>query len=215
MTYDPDKKDKIYLENVEKIGNSTQNIHIIKNVVSKEEHEKLISFAIKIEQWEKQPWGVYRLSSHKMPNEIVEILSKIFKIAYDTFVKIYDVEVEPPKEKLFNIVKFEEGYAMNLHVDTLSVSSLHLASVYYINDDYHGGEIRFPDHDLTIKPNANTLVLFPGNENYWHETLEVTKNNRYTSTKFFQFAKSTFSGQIPKEHYGRIEYDRLKAHKKS
>ena len=204
MTINRDEKDKIYLDNVEKIGNSVNNIHIIKNVLSEEEHEKLLNFATNITEWEKQPWGVYRFMSPRMPENIVSILSKIFEIAYGTFVKIYDVEIDHPGEKQFNIVKFEEGYAMHLHVDTMSVSALHLASVYYINDNYSGGEIRFPQHNLTIKPDANTLILFPGNENYWHETLEVTKNNRYTSTKFFKFTGSTFSNYKQKEDYDRI-----------
>lgn len=208
MIIDPDKKDKVYLENVEKIGNSTKNIHIIKNVLPKEEHEELLNFAKSISKWEKQPWGVYKFDSTQMPNKVVETLSKISQIAYENFIVLYDVDVSYQENNLFNIVKFEEGYAMHLHVDTLSVSSLHLASVYYINDDYSGGEINFPDHNLTIKPDANSLLLFPGNENYWHETLEVRENNRYTSTKFFKFSNSTFSGQTPKNHSAKEYYGR-------
>jgi hypothetical protein len=208
MIIDPDKKDKVYLENVEKIGNSTKNVHIIKNVLPKKEHKELLNFAKSISEWEKQPWGVYRLVSTQMPNEIVKILSKIFQIAYGNFIMLYDVDVSYQENNLFNIVKFEQGYAMHLHVDTLSVSSLHLASVYYINDDYSGGEINFPDHNLTIKPDANSLLLFPGNENYWHETLEVLENNRYTSTKFFKFSNSTFSGQTAKNHSEKEYYGR-------
>lgn len=206
MIVDPDKKDNIYLENVEKIGNSTKNIHIIKNVLPKEQHEELLNFAKSISKWEKQPWGVYKVGSKKMPNSVVESLSKIFQIAYENFITLYDVDISYQEDNLFNIVKFEEGYAMHLHVDTLSVSALHLASVYYINDDYSGGEINFPDHHLTIKPDANSLLLFPGNENYWHETLEVLENDRYTSTKFFKFSNSTFSGQTPKKHSEKEYY---------
>jgi hypothetical protein len=205
MTIDPDEKDKIYLENVKKIGNSVNNIHIVKNVLSEEEHKKLLNFATEITEWEKQPWGVYSFMSPRMPEDIVKTLSKIFEIAYGTFVKIYDVKVEHPGKNPWNIVKFEEGYAMHLHVDTMSISQLHLASVYYINDNYSGGEIRFPQHNLTIKPDANTLILFPGNENYWHETLKVTKNVRYTSTRFFRFSGSTFLGAEPKQQYGKID----------
>ena len=209
MIVDPDKKDNIYLENVAKIGNSTKNIHIIKNVLPKEEHEKLLNFAKNISEWEKEPWGVYKFLSTQMPNNIIETLSKIFQIAYENFITLYDVDVSYQKNNRFNIVKFEEGYSMHLHVDTLDVSSLHLASVYYINDDYSGGEINFPDHHLTIKPDANSLLLFPGNENYWHETLEVTGSNRYTSTYWFQFSGSTFSGQESKKHSGKEDYGKI------
>lgn len=208
MTIDYNEKDEIYLKNVEKIGNSVKNIKIVENVLIKEDHQKLVNFAKNVSKWEKQPWGVYRIISKEMPNHIVEILSKIFKTAYENFIEMYDIKIEPASE-LFNVVKFEKGYAMHLHVDVLSVSALHLASVYYINDDYSGGEINFPDHDLTIKPNANSLMLFPGNENYWHETLKVKENTRYTSTKFFKFSGSTFSAQTPKDHSEKEYYDRF------
>lgn len=208
MTIDYNEKDKIYLKNVEKIGNSVKNIKIVENVLIKEDHQKLVNFVKNFSKWEKQPWGVYRIISKEMPNHIVEILSKIFKTAYENFIEMYDIKIEPVSE-LFNVVKFEKGYAMHLHVDVLSVSALHLASVYYINDDYSGGEINFPDHDLTIKPNANSLILFPGNENYWHETLKVKENTRYTSTKFFKFSGSTFSDKIRKDHSEKEYYDRF------
>jgi len=208
MTIDYNEKDEIYLKNVEKIGNSVKNIKIVENVLIKEDHQKLVNFAKNVSKWEKQPWGVYRIISKEMPNHIVEILSKIFKTAYENFIEMYDIEIEPTSE-LFNVVKFEEGYAMHPHADVLSVPALHLASVYYINDDYSGGEINFLDHDLTIKPNANSLILFPGNENYWHETLKVTENTRYTSIKFFKFSNSTFSSQTPTGHSGKEYYDRF------
>lgn len=199
------KKDEIYLKNVQKIGNSIENIHIINNVISKKEHKQLLNFAINIKEWEKQPWDVYSFFSPKMPLEIVNILSKIFKTAQDYFTKLYDIDINTQQK--FNIIKFEEGYSMHLHADVLSYAQLHIASVYYINDDYEGGEINFPDHNLTIKPEANSLILFPGNENYWHQTFKVIGKNRYTSTKFFQFTGSTFYGQ---QGNGKNTYKELK-----
>lgn len=193
MIKNPCEKDEIYLKNVAKIGDSAQNIHVINNVISEKEHRELLNFAINIKEWSKQPWGVYSFFSNQMPQKIVDILSKIFKIAHENFVKLYDVDINT--HQAFNIVKFEDGYSMHLHADILSYAELHLASVYYINDDYGGGEINFPDHDIIIKPEANSLILFPGNENYWHETLKVIGKDRYTSTKFFQFTGSTFFGR--------------------
>ena len=69
----------------------------------------------------------------------------------------------------------------------------HIASVYYINDDYEGGEINFPDHNLNIKPKANSLIIFPGNENYVHEVRKIIDKDRYTSSMWFQYTGSTFN----------------------
>ena len=181
------------MANVEKIGNSTKNIHVINDVVSQDEHKKILDFVINVKGWNEQPWGVDSLFSQEIPKEINNILSKIFEVAYNNFVKFYDVDISTLQT--FNVVRFKEGYSMHLHADVLSYAELHLASVYYINDDYEGGEINFPDHNLMIKPKANSLILFPGNENYWHETLKVVGKDRYTSTKFFKFTGSKFHGR--------------------
>lgn len=40
------------------------------------------------------------------------------------------------------------------------------AFVYYLNDDYAGGEIFFPDQDYTFKPKQGDFIGFPGD--WWH-----------------------------------------------
>ena len=93
------------------------------------------------------------------------------------------------------MVKFVKGFYLVPHVDTLSSEGNHMASVYYINDDYTGGEIDFPGHNLTIKPKANSLIIFPGNENYVHGVNKIIDNDRYSSAMWFQFTGSTFDKQ--------------------
>lgn len=52
--------------------------------------------------------------------------------------------------------------------------------VVYINDDYEGGEIFYPQKDISIKPKALSLVMHPGNKEYEHGVKEVFKTNRYS-----------------------------------
>jgi len=52
--------------------------------------------------------------------------------------------------------------------------------VVYINEDYEGGEIFYPQKDLSIKPKALSLVMHPGNKEYEHGVHEVRKTNRYS-----------------------------------
>lgn len=49
---------------------------------------------------------------------------------------------------------FKEG-----HRDRGGDESIEFGCVYYINDDYEGGEIIYPDLQISIKPKANTLIL--------------------------------------------------------
>ena len=136
------------------LGNSVDNIQITENVLSKEEHKQLLDYTINVNSWETQPWGVKILLSKEMPEEIINILEKIFKIAHK---------------------KCTAG---------------DFATIYYINDDYEGGEINFMDHNLKIKPKANSFITFPSNSDYWHEVLENTVKERYSSTLWFKFVGS-------------------------
>jgi hypothetical protein len=52
--------------------------------------------------------------------------------------------------------------------------------VVYINDDYEGGEIFYPNKDIAIKPKARSLVMHPGNKEYEHGVKEVFRTNRYS-----------------------------------
>ena len=55
------------------------------------------------------------------------------------------------------------------------------STIIYLNDDYEGGEIYFPNLNFTYKPKKGDAIIFPCNtENYDHGVKEVTSGNRYT-----------------------------------
>lgn len=193
MINDPSEKDEIYLSNVAKIGNALENIQYLEDVLSKEEHSLLLNYVKNRESWNHEPWEAKTVGSSEMSKEVFEILDKVFKLVYKESTNLYGVTIDPFEEYKLNLIKFEKGFSLNKHVDTLSSEANHIASVYYINDDYTGGEINFPDYNLKIKPKANSLVIFPGNENYLHEVLTIQDGSRYSSSMWFQFTGSTFN----------------------
>lgn len=193
MITNPSQKDKVYLENVKKIGDSTENIQYLQNILSEEDHKVLINYVKSCRSWKEQPWLSQTIESENLPQEILEMLNNIFEIVYKKCVDFYNVDINYFKNSELHLVKFVKGFWLVPHVDTLSSERNHIASVYYINDDYTGGEIVFPDHNLKIKPKANSLIIFPGNENYLHEVLEIVDKDRYSSAMWFQFAGSTFN----------------------
>jgi hypothetical protein len=201
MIENPSEKDEIYLANVAKIGNSVDNIQYIKNVLSEQEHAMLLEYVKNYESWNEEPWGSRTIRSNQMPEHFLDMLEKVFKVVYENATSLYKVEIDHFNRGGLHLVKFVEGFSLMPHVDTMSDESLHIASVYYINDDYEGGEIRFPNHDLTIKPEPNSLIIFPGNENYLHQVIKITKNNRYSSAMWFKFTGSSFSKKS--EWYGQ------------
>lgn len=178
-----------YLENLENLANKIQ---VTENVLSKEEHQKLLDYAISINSWQIQPWGVKFFVSKEMPDEIVDILDKVFRIAYKKCTDLYNAKLRVFERSEVHLIKFDEGYTMNKHVDTAG----DFATIYYINDDYQGGEINFPDFNLKIKPKANSFITFPSNQDYLHEVLENTVKERYSSTLWFNFEGSVYRGNI-------------------
>lgn len=204
MIEQPSEKDEIYLANVSKIGNSVKNIHYMENILSTEEHNKLLDYARSFNSWYDEPWEAKSIRSSMLSEEIYDLLRKVFTFTYEKAKKEYDVEINLFQNNAVQIVKFVKGFSLQPHADTLSVEMLHIASVYYINDDYLGGEINFPEHNLKIKPKANSLILFPGNENYIHEVLEIIDGDRYSSAMWFQFTGSTFN---KKAEWNNVIYD--------
>lgn len=52
--------------------------------------------------------------------------------------------------------------------------------VVYINENYSGGEIFYPQKNISIKPKAKSLVMHPGNKEYEHGVNEVFDAVRYS-----------------------------------
>lgn len=174
------------------IGNSVENIHIAENVLSIDDHRRLLSYAENAESWRTQPWGVKVLPPSEIPEEISNILDKVFITAYQKCVDFYNVDLYSFKNKNTPLVRFEKNYRMNEHADTAG----DFAVIYYINDDYEGGEINFMDHNLKIKPKANSFVMFPSNSDYWHEVLENKMKERYSATQWFKFTGSSIERPV-------------------
>jgi hypothetical protein len=56
--------------------------------------------------------------------------------------------------------------------------------VMYLNDDYEGGEIDFPDHGISIKPEAGSIVVF-SSEGVLHDPKPTLSGTKYMVPLFF------------------------------
>ena len=82
-----------------------------------------------------------------------------------------------------HIARFGEGYGMHEHFDSTKPNDI--ATLIYLNDDYAGGEIYFPDYGISIKPTAGDLVCFPDTPEYIHGVTAILSGTRYTSPRWF------------------------------
>jgi hypothetical protein len=60
-----------------------------------------------------------------------------------------------------------------------------IAGLFYLNDDYEGGELYFPQHDIEFKPKAGAAYFFPGDKNYLHGVKEIKSGIRYVIPFFW------------------------------
>ena len=64
-----------------------------------------------------------------------------------------------------------------------------LNSLIYYNDDFTGGELYYPQHDLEIKPEPGLGVAHPGDINYLHGVKKVLDGERFTTPSFYTITK--------------------------
>jgi predicted 2-oxoglutarate/Fe(II)-dependent dioxygenase YbiX len=55
-----------------------------------------------------------------------------------------------------------------------------ISVVYFLNDDFEGGELEFPELKLKVKPESGTMICFPSTHQYHHGVNKVTSGNRFT-----------------------------------
>lgn len=99
-----------------------------------------------------------------------------------------------------------DGHALSWHYENhpecdFESRWITLGIVLYFNDDYDGGELIFKHKPVTIKPKKNSLMVFPGSEEYTHAVTAVTGKERIVfsafvySTDYWDILKR--SGLIP------------------
>ena len=115
-------------------------------------------------------------SLNKNNPAIAPIVSGLFERLKPIVEEFYKVEVIPTGP---TIVRWLPGQLQNPHAD----KELHegpdaglpndfpnydLSSLFYLNEDYEGGELYFPLQGVKFKPKKGAAYFFPGDKNYIH-----------------------------------------------
>ena len=130
---------------------------------------------------------------------ISPVIAGLFKRLKPIVEDFYKVEVIPTGT---TIVKWLPGQFQKPHAD----KELHegpdagtpndfpnydLSSLFYLNDDYEGGELYFPLQDVKFKPKKGAAYLFPGDKNNVHGVTEIKSGLRFTCPFFWEIVKHT------------------------
>lgn len=198
-------------------GNSADMIQAREDFMTKEELEVLSNFARNITVWDvsethynedgtiiydsdywKDRVANYNTIMKQEPTgKIVGMINELvarLKIEVDDFFKVYAMPTNPA------MVRWLPGQLQMPHAD----KELHegdnaglpndfpyydLAGLFYLNDDYEGGELYFPQHNIEFKPKAGAAYFFPGDKNYLHGVKEIKSGIRYTIPFFWTITK--------------------------
>jgi predicted 2-oxoglutarate/Fe(II)-dependent dioxygenase YbiX len=79
----------------------------------------------------------------------------------------------------YQLLKYKTGQEYKAHADGGTDIGRAISAVLYLNDDYEGGEIEFPNFGVKLKPKSGTLVLFPSTYPYAHIAHPVIEGTKY------------------------------------
>lgn len=184
-------------------------IFLIKNFLLDEEVSSILQIASDStqEDWESHYMeGVIEMAKLKfgrtdIDNLIEEGLYQITTNWIDKALKIKDeklkLSISKRSQELFNFVDYlhfngcgtiqrqYEGVPLIDHVDNHTDNSLEYAAVFYLNDNYNGGEVYFLNQKIELKPPKKSLLIFPTSEKWRHGVKEVLSGpTRYVIPSF-------------------------------
>jgi len=115
-------------------------------------------------------------------SELIDLHEEIYqklKYCIDDYARYWGINVV--YYEAFNFVKYEgSGTHFNIHADHGPAYNCTVSAVIYINDDYEGGDLKFPRLDnLVYKPKVGDIAVFPSNYIYEHASLPIESGTKY------------------------------------
>lgn len=90
----------------------------------------------------------------------------------------------------WSLLRYEKNNNFHNHFDDCYEYPRVVSATIFLNDDFEGGELVFPNHDVTIKPEAGKIVLFSSAFPFIHRVNPVLRGTRYAAVKWFRHASA-------------------------
>lgn len=174
-------------------------IYIYENVL--EDPKKYIDFAMTQENWYDAKVFADRSENASVVNKVRNNSFLNLEIGFDKPIEwfeigslIFSYTKKYAEENEFSFSGMEplvmlhyksgEGF-YNPHIDHHDTAPRVCAALLYLNDVEEGGETHFVNFDISIKPKAGTLVLFPGNYPYLHGAKTPLSGDKFAVVTWF------------------------------
>ena len=184
---------------------NNKDIIVFKNVIKKNDCQFIIDAIEKRCQWEdattfgkiedyRKTKIVYLTQIFGIHSELFQahsILGYAFKTCVEQLMKIYkykfnDIATTHFKyngDEGFQILKYEPNNYYKEHIDggfNLEIKRT-VSFVFYLNDDFKGGETYFPRQGITVSPSIGDVLIFPSTYTYPHIAQQITEGTKYSA----------------------------------
>jgi hypothetical protein len=186
------------------------NIHVLDNFVANSDIGAIMSLALNIDLWSNDTVSRYDEAGNVVYDADAwvdttcgaDLLFIIDPLAY-LILEATALRVMCAAETLLNcrlsfrepsLVRYtDKSRTGQLHADKenvdgtpkLGMEDYDVSAVIYHNDDFTGGDLVFPQHDLRVAPSPGKVVIFPGDATHLHYVDIITSGSRWSSPLFF------------------------------
>lgn len=119
-----------------------------------------------------------QITSNPVLQNIHNQFNMLLLAATSNYVKRYEIQ-EGLWHEPYGVLRYNGGEEYKAHYDGGSDMGRCISALVYLNDDYTGGEIEFPNFNVKIKPQAGMLILFPSTFPYTHIAHPVIEGTKY------------------------------------
>lgn len=154
----------------------------------------------------------------ELSESIRAVLARIDRACVDQYINPF-FAVEVRDSEPWQILRYGVGGHYIPHVDAETLYKddtgldiwektldRDLSVVCFLNDDFEGGELVFPQLDLIIEPSAGMLVCFPSDHNFIHGVNPVRAGSRFSAVTWMRVVGMPTPDQINEE--AMDEYNR-------
>lgn len=193
-------------------GTGQDTIKYFENFVSEEDNAEFMSIVTKWPELKGRDhcYPLHLAENFNWPSEYNQYNEKMSKKMIDFATEKWQTSFT--KDRPSMLMVHPSGTYLKPHTDILSIDYVnndpdkdegptqeeqlkkypnlwdgYLAILCYMNDDFEGGYLYFPDFDYYLKPKRNSIIMFPGGLHCVHGVTEITKGTRYTISQWVKF----------------------------
>jgi predicted 2-oxoglutarate/Fe(II)-dependent dioxygenase YbiX len=192
-------KDEEIVDGKGQLGVDRNRIVEVPNFVSEEMANAMVEYFKKEDRWGETAFN----GSHGAPVQAGQLRPSEFGLSDNVFMEV-NAKLEEAVSAVYgktvipssiHAQKWDVGSSANPHSDnsdfdgnpTEGFDNLKYVGILYLNSDYEGGDLFFPEHDISIHPNPGSMYIFSGGVENIHGVTEITSGTRYSIVSFWNF----------------------------